>query len=152
MKKNKKESDAIIDFVDAVITVRQAIKQLAQKKIKDLHDRELTYEMLQVLLVLWKKNQVNQQEVANTVQKNKASLTPLIDNLVKKKLVTRSEDPGDRRNKIISLTQTGKQYKKKFAPMMTELYALIKGSIPDEKLQQTTTILLTASKNTIARK
>ena len=152
MKKNKKESGAIIEFVDAVINVRQAFKQLAQQKIKDLHDREISYEMLQVLLVLWKKNQVNQQEVANTVQKNKASLTPLIDNLVKKKLVTRSEDPGDRRNKIISLTPTGKQYKKKFAPMMTELYAIIKGDIPDEKLQQTTTILLTASRNTIARK
>jgi len=152
MKKNQKEGDAIIEFVDAVITVRQAIKQLAQQKIKDLHDREITYEMLQVLIVLWKKNQVNQQEVANTVQKNKASLTPLIDNLVKKKLVTRSEDPDDRRNKIISLTRTGKQYKKKFAPMMTELYSLIKGSIPDEKLQQTTTILLTASRNTITRK
>jgi DNA-binding MarR family transcriptional regulator len=152
MKKNQKEGDAIIEFVDAVITVRQAIKQLAQQKIKDLHDRELTYETLQVLLVLWKKNQVNQQEVANTVQKNKASLTPLIDNLVKKKLVTRSEDPRDRRNKIISLTRTGKQYKKKFAPMMTELYTLIKGSIPDEKLQQTTTILLTASRNTTAQK
>ena len=152
MKKNQKESDAIIEFVDAVINVRQAFKQLAQQKITDLHDREITYEMLQVLIVLWKKNQVNQQEVANTVQKNKASLTPLIDNLVKKKLVTRSEDPGDRRNKIISLTPTGKQYKKKFAPMMTELYAIIKGDIPDEKLQQTTTILLTASRNTIARK
>jgi MarR family transcriptional regulator, organic hydroperoxide resistance regulator len=151
MKKNKKESGTIIEFVDAVINVRQAFKQLAQQKIKDLHDREITYEMLQVLLVLWKRNQVNQQEVANTVQKNKASLTPLIDNLVKKKLVTRSEDPGDRRNKIISLTPTGKQYKKKFAPMMTELYAIIKGDIPDEKLQQTTAILLTASRNTISK-
>jgi DNA-binding MarR family transcriptional regulator len=148
IKKNKKESEAIVEFVDAVINVRHTIKQLAQQKIKDLHDRELSYEMLQVLLVLWKKNQVNQQEVADTIQKSKASLTPLIDKLVKKKLVTRSEDPGDRRNKIISLTNTGKQYKKKFAPMMTEMYALIKGSIPDEKLQQTTAILLTASSNT----
>src|ERR1700723_181319 len=115
MKRNQKEDDAIVEFVDAVITVRQAIKQLAQQKIKDLHDREITYEMLQVLIVLWKKHQVNQQEIANRVQKNKASLTPLIDSLVKKKLIIRSEDPGDRRNKIISLTRTGQQYKKKFA-------------------------------------
>jgi MarR family transcriptional regulator, organic hydroperoxide resistance regulator len=151
MKRNQKEGDVMIEFVDAVITVRQAIKQLAQQKIKDLHDREITYEMLQVLIVLWKKHQVNQQEIANRVQKNKASLTPLIDSLVKKKLIIRSEDPGDRRNKIISLTRTGQQYKKKFAPMITEIYALIKGNIPDEILQQTTTILLTASKNTIVR-
>jgi DNA-binding MarR family transcriptional regulator len=152
MKNLQNESDAIIEFVDALINARQAIKQLAQQKIKDLHDREITYEMLQVLIVLWKKHQVNQQEIANRVQKNKASLTPLIDSLVKKQLVTRETDPGDRRNNIISLTPTGKQYKKKFAPMMTEMYAIIKGSIPDQELQQTTTLLLTASGNTIVRK
>ncbi len=151
MKKMQQEGDAIIEFVDALINARQAIKQLAQQKIKDLHDREISYEMLQVLIVLWKKHQVNQQEIANRVQKNKASLTPLIDSLVTKKLVTRATDPADRRNKIISLTSTGKQYKKKFAPMMTEIYALMKGGIPDEKLRETTSVLLTASKNTTAR-
>jgi len=148
----KNNDAAVIEFVDAVITVRQTMKQLAQQKIKDLHDREITYEMLQVLMVLWKKNQVNQQEVANTVQKNKASLTPLIDNLVKKKLVTRSEDPRDRRNKIISLTPTGNRYKDKFAPMMTEMYTLIKANIPDEKLRQTARLLLAVSGNIIAGK
>jgi len=148
----KNNDAAVIEFVDAVITVRQTMNQLAQQKIKDLHDREITYEMLQVLMVLWKKNQVNQQEVANTVQKNKASLTPLIDNLVKKKLVTRSEDPRDRRNKIISLTPTGNRYKDKFAPMMTEMYTLIKANIPDEKLRQTARLLLAVSGNIIAGK
>src|ERR1700761_4062673 len=152
MKKNKPADNAIIEFVDAVILARQTMKQLAQQKIKDLHDREISYEMLQVLMVLWKKHRVNQQEVANRVQKNKASLTPLIDNLVKKKLVTRSEDPGDRRNKIISLTPTGQQYKKKFAPMMTEMYALIKGNIPDEKLSQITQLLLAVSEYMTAGK
>ena len=152
MKKNKPADNAIIEFVDAVILARQTMKQLAQQKIKDLHDREISYEMLQVLMVLWKKHRVNQQEIANRVQKNKASLTPLIDNLVKKKLVTRSEDPGDRRNKIISLTPTGQQYKKKFAPMMTEMYALIKGNIPDEKLSQITQLLLAVSEYMTAGK
>lgn len=147
MKKKGKDSKAVIEFVDSVITVRQAMKQLTQQKIKDLHDREITYEMLQVLMVLWKKNQVNQQEVANTVQKNKASLTPLIDNLVKKKLVTRSEDPGDRRNNIISLTHTGKQYKKKFAPMLAEIYSIVRGNIPDEKLNEAARVLLLVSEN-----
>jgi DNA-binding MarR family transcriptional regulator len=150
--KNKKDSEAIVEFVDAVINARHTIKQLAQQKIKDLHDRELSYEMLQVLLVLWKKNQVNQQEVADTIQKSKASLTPLIDKLVKKKLVTRSEDPADRRNKIISLTRTGKEYRKKFAPMMTDIYALIKGKIADEKLKEATGLLLAVSENITAGK
>ena len=145
MTKKKKDNDAVSGFVDAVITVRQAIKQLAQQKIREWHDRELTYEMLQVMMVLWRKHQVNQQEVANTVQKNKASLTPLIDKLVKIKLVTRSEDPNDRRNKIISLTSKGKEYKKKFSPMISEIYDLIKGDVSDEKLKEVSGVLLTLS-------
>ncbi|HEY4288498.1 MAG TPA: MarR family transcriptional regulator [Puia sp.] len=145
MTKKQKDYDVVSGFVDAVITVRQAIKQLAQQKIREWHDRELTYEMLQVIMVLWRKNQVNQQEVANTVQKNKASLTPLIDKLVKLNLVTRSEDPNDRRNKIISLTIKGKEYKKKFSPMLNEIYGLIGGHISDEKLKDVSGVLLTLS-------
>jgi DNA-binding MarR family transcriptional regulator len=147
MMKKQKDHEAISEFVDAVINVRQAMKQLAQQKIKERHDREMTYEMFQVMMVLWKKHQVNQQEVANAVQKNKASLTPLIDNLVKINLVTRSEDPDDRRNKIISLTKKGKEYKRKFAPMITEIYTIVKGNMPDEKLREITGLLLTVSGN-----
>jgi DNA-binding MarR family transcriptional regulator len=147
MIKKQKGQEAISGFVDAVINIRQAMKQLAQQKINERHDREMTYEMLQVMMVLWKKHQVNQQEVANAVQKNKASLTPLIDNLVKINLVTRSEDPDDRRNKIISLTNKGKEYKTKFAPMIAEIYAIIKGNMPDEKLREITGLLLTVSRN-----
>jgi len=142
MNKKQKDEEPVIGFVDAVINVRQAMKQISQQKIRERHDREMTYEMFQVLNVLWKKNQVNQQEVANTVQKNKASVTPLIDNLVKINLVTRSEDPEDRRNKIISLTNKGQEYKKKFTPMLNEIYTLIKGNIPDEKLVEITRLLL----------
>ncbi len=145
MTKKQKDNEAVSGFVDAVITVRQAIKQLAQQKIREWHDRELTYEMLQVMMVLWRKNQVNQQEVANTVQKSKASLTPLIDKLVKINLVTRSEDPNDRRNKIISLTNRGKEYKKKFSPMISEIYSLIQGNVSDKKLKEVSGVLLTLS-------
>jgi MarR family transcriptional regulator, organic hydroperoxide resistance regulator len=152
MIKKQKDHQAIVGFVDAVINVRQAMKQLTQQKIRERHDREMTYEMFQVLIVLWKKSQVNQQEVANAVQKNKASLTPLIDNLVKINLVTRSEDPGDRRNKIISLTNKGKEYKKKFAPVVAEIYTLIKGNMPDEKLAEITRLLLIVCGNIAAGK
>ncbi|GGB21198.1 hypothetical protein GCM10011511_51200 [Puia dinghuensis] len=145
MPKKSNGDDPIIGFVDAIINVRQAIKQLAMQKLRELHDREISYEMLQVMLVLWKKHQINQQEVADTVQKNKASLTPLIDNLVGKGLVTRSEDPVDRRNKIITLTKKGQDYRKKFTPMINDIYRLVKGDIPDGKLKEVTGLLLAVS-------
>ncbi|HLZ89955.1 MAG TPA: MarR family transcriptional regulator [Puia sp.] len=138
---------AIAGFVDAIICVRQAIKQLAQQKLRELHDREITYEMLQVLSVLWNKHQINQQEVANATQKNKASLTPLIDSLVRMGLITRSEDPDDRRNKIITLTPKGKEYRKKFSPMIEDIYEVVRGDISDAKLREITTLLLIVKEN-----
>jgi len=147
MKRKVGDGSAICDFVDALICARQAIKQLAQQKLRELYDREITYEMLQVLTVLWKKHQINQQEVANAIQKHKASLTPLLDNLAGMGLVTRSEDPEDRRNKIITLTKKGKEYKKKFAPMINSIYYIVKGNIPDEKLREMTGLMLLVSGN-----
>jgi DNA-binding MarR family transcriptional regulator len=147
MQRKNSEDTAISGFVDAIISVRQTIKQLAQQKLRELHDREITYEMLQVLIVLWKKHQINQQEVANATQKHKASLTPLLDSLAEMGLVTRGEDPGDRRNKIITLTKKGKEYKKKFSPMINDIYRVVKGNIPDHRLEELTGLLLNIKEN-----
>ena len=149
MQKTDPPDQAISEFVDALISVRQSIKQLAQQQLRQLHDREITYEMLQVLTVLWKKHQINQQEVANAIQKHKASLTPLLDSLVKMGLVTRAEDPIDRRNRIITLTKKGKDYKKKFSPMINDIYRAVKGNIPDHRLEEVTGLLLTIKENIV---
>lgn len=146
---NKDDNADMNYFVDAVITARQSIKHYFQQNIKETH-QEVTYEMFQVLNVLWKKNEVNQQEIANAVQKGKASLTPLIDNLAKINLVTRREDTADRRNKIISLTEEGKLYKKKFEPMMNEFFRLFNADIPEEKIKEVTVLLLKMSSRIIS--
>jgi DNA-binding MarR family transcriptional regulator len=138
---------SMIQFVDAVVSARQAIKLFLMPKIKELDGHEITYEMFQVLNVLWRKSEVNQQEIANAVQKGKASVTPLIDNLSRINLVTRTEDPNDRRNKIISLTSEGLLYREKFAPLLNEFYDTFKTGISDEKITEMTKILLKASKN-----
>ena len=142
----KKKQDITSEFAQAVIQVNTAFRQFIQQKFRQ-SKLDLTFEMFQVMVCLWQKDGVNQQEIAKAVQKNKASVTPLIDNLVKIDLVTRSEDTVDRRNKIISLTNKGKDYKKKFAPMISEIYASIKGDISDEKLKEITGLLLTVSRN-----
>ena len=147
MTRKHSDDTAIGEFVDAVISLRQSIKQLAQQKLRELHDREITYEMLQVLVVLWKKHEINQQEVANAIQKHKASLTPLLDSLVGMGLVTRSEDAADRRNKIITLTKKGKDYKKKFAPMINDIYRVVKGNVPDHQLREMAVLLLAVKEN-----
>ncbi|WPV01556.1 MarR family transcriptional regulator [Mucilaginibacter sp. cycad4] len=130
----------MVPFMDNLIAVRQAVKTFFQRRIKEL-DSDISYEMFQVLNVLWRKNEVNQQEIANAVQKGKASLTPLIDNLVKLQLVTRTEDSVDRRNKIITLTKEGQAFQKKMDPIFNDFYTQFGAGLSEKEIQ-TATIML----------
>jgi DNA-binding MarR family transcriptional regulator len=114
--------DTIIAFTRKIVTVNTAYRQFIQSKCKE-HNVDLTYEMLQVMACLWKKDGINQQEIANITVKDKASMTYLIDNLTKRGLVSRQEDANDRRNKLILLTEQGKCLKVKIQPIIDEMYA-----------------------------
>jgi len=120
----QEESKAIRQLINDIIALRVTIKQFYFQRVKELN-LDLTYEMVQVLAVLWRNKEVNQQDIADEVQKSKASVTPLIDNLCKRELVERIPDPNDRRNNRITLTEKGWDYQKKVEPIQKELYELI---------------------------
>ena len=117
----KTKSEVIVDFTRKILTVNTAYRQFLQCKLKE-HKTGLTYEMLQVMGCLWKKDGINQQEITNITVKDKASMTYLIDNLTKRNLVKRQEDINDRRNKLIFLTEQGKVLKNKIQPFIDEMY------------------------------
>ena len=117
----KTKSEVIVDFTRKILTVNTAYRQFLQCKLKE-HKIGLTYEMLQVMGCLWKKDGINQQEITNITVKDKASMTYLIDNLTKRNLVKRQEDINDRRNKLIFLTEQGKKLKIKIQPFIDEMY------------------------------
>jgi DNA-binding MarR family transcriptional regulator len=107
------------------------MKGFMRQKFKE-HDVNITFEMLQVLRFLWKQDGINQQEIADAILKDKASLTYLIDNLVRRKLVQRTEDSQDRRNKIITLTKEGQEMKDLILPWITEMFEIAGRDIPNE--------------------
>lgn len=69
---------------------------------------EITPEQWTVLCFLWKEDGVTQQKLCDATFKDKPSMTRLIDNLVKLKLVKRESTSADRRANLIYLTQEGK--------------------------------------------
>ena len=118
---NKKETTAL--FARTIIRVNLAFRQFIQARFK-AHNVDLTYEMLQVLACLWQQDGINQQEIADLTVKDKASMTYLIDNITRRGLVYRQEDSTDRRNKLIFLTEEGKELKKRIQPWVEEMYEL----------------------------
>lgn len=140
------ETEHIRILKDTITNLRVGMKKDIQKQLRE-GNFDITYEMLQVLSLLWRKSDLNQQDIANELQKNKASITPLIDNLSKRKLVVRTEDSSDRRNKIISLTKLGKDYKEEFLPLTNELFNRMGEGIPKDELTIAISVLKQMSKN-----
>lgn len=65
----------------------------------------ITPEQYLVLDILWEKQSLSQQNIADIIQKDKNSVTKIIDSLEKKQLVKRVTDKKDRRINKIELTE-----------------------------------------------
>ena len=109
------------ECIRQLIRTRMASRQAMQRLLKDI-GAGITFEMLQVLSCLWSEQGISQQTLAERTAKDKACLTNLMNNLEKKGHVCRREDPADRRNKLVFLTEEGERFRRWIAPHMDEYY------------------------------
>ena len=131
------KNEVFSQLAAATIKAQSEFKSFLRNKFKE-HQIDLTFEMLQVLTHLWEKDGVNQQELANLLHKDKASLTYLIDNLSKRGLVKRTEDADDRRNKIITLLPEAIRLRHVLRPWVDEMYAIAGKDISVQQLKDAT--------------
>ena len=84
-----------------------AVARRLQKNFR-LAGLEITIEQWSVLYHLWKQDGMSQQELCNRTFRDKPSITRLIDNLEKQKLVKRMPSKEDRRINLVCLTESAK--------------------------------------------
>ena len=85
-----------------------AVARRLQKNFKQ-NGMEITIEQWSVLYHLWKEEGLSQQELCNATFRDKPSITRLVDNLEKLKLVKRVPSKEDRRINMIYLTDAAKK-------------------------------------------
>ncbi len=127
-QKTKMKSELALELGRSMSELRNYVRQYIQVKIKE-NGINITFEMLEVMACLWKKDGINQQEIADLTFRDKSSMTYLLDNLVKRKMVKRVEDENDRRNKLIYLTGEGNNLKEQLYPWVTEVYEIASGDV-----------------------
>ena len=94
---------------------------------------EISPEQWTVLIFLWEKDGVTQQELCNATFKDKPSMTRLIDNMERQHLLVRISNKKDRRTNLIHLTRTGKSLEGKARHIANEtLKQALEGITPDE--------------------
>ncbi|MGL5731601.1 MAG: MarR family winged helix-turn-helix transcriptional regulator [Bacteroidales bacterium] len=104
-----------------IIKTQNSFKSKVQAQLNTMN-LDITFEMLQVLVKLWKEDGINQQELSRRLLKDKSSLSYVLNNLEKRKLIIRKEDSSDKRNKLLILTDKGLDLKDIFDPAMNNIY------------------------------
>ena len=89
-----------------------AVARRLQKNFKDA-EIEITIEQWSVLYHLWKEDGQSQQQLCEATFRDKPSITRLVDNLEKSKLVKRVASKNDRRSNLIFLTKEAKSLEQK---------------------------------------
>jgi DNA-binding MarR family transcriptional regulator len=85
-----------------------AIARRLQKNFK-LSNIDITIEQWSVLYHLWKQDGLSQQQLCDATFRDKPSITRLVDNLEKLKMVKRVASKNDRRINMIYLSKEAKE-------------------------------------------
>ncbi len=95
---------------------------------------ELTKEQLRVIFLLYHKEQSSPGEIALAFGVPKANVTSVINRLVNKGLVSRHENPSDRRRYLLSLTDEGKSRVVRLREIRIATITRVLERMPDDAL------------------
>jgi DNA-binding MarR family transcriptional regulator len=86
------------------------LKQYLAAKLRK-NDVPLTPEQFMLIDLLWNQGEMTQQQLADQLQKDKNSVTKLVDAIEKKGFVIRKQNPHDRRANTLVLTEKANELK-----------------------------------------
>ena len=101
----------------------------------------VTIEQFSILVVLFYQNGINQKELGTLLGRDKTTITRIISNMVKSKVIYRVSDKRDSRGKLIYLTPKGEAIQKKAVKVSGKLYQKVVGNIQEKDLTQGMTLV-----------
>jgi DNA-binding MarR family transcriptional regulator len=108
---------------------------------------DITGEQWMLLHLLWQEEGRSQQQLADTLGKNKASIVPMLDRLEKKNIIVRVPDKSDGRQKLIYLTSQGRSFEVELEALNSENLERSQKSISSEDLKNCRAVLQQMIKN-----
>ena len=131
-------------FEDNVIYLIGEITRLAHKRVTAIfvsNDFDVTVEQFGLLALLWYQEGINQQTIANQLNRDKTTITRIIENMIKRNLIVKVPDQLDKRNKLIYLTDKGKSLQKDMIEATGVVYMDALKNISETKVRATTKVL-----------
>lgn len=130
-------SETIFHTIESTI---KEYRKFAQKNISD-NIKDITIDQGLVLLFLNKHPDLTQREIAELVFKDNASMTRMINTMVRKKYLIRTLNKEDRRRFNLEITTKGKDVLKTLPPIIQNNRNSSLSGITKNELQQLEIIL-----------
>lgn len=130
------------DALDNII-----FEQRFQKKVMNKF-RELSKNQPRVIKIIGIEGKTTPSTIGNYTGMDRSSLTRMIDDLEKKGIVFRENDPEDRRKVLISLTDKGLEYCDYFDKVINEILAVMDQYDVEDYLRSLETMVTILKKTT----
>ena len=101
-----KPEPAASDFLEALTKVSRQVRTAFNQQVTA---HGLTYPRARALFRLAKRQKMTQTELACELELEQATLVRLLDRMEENRLIQRQPDPGDRRAKLVVLTEYGEE-------------------------------------------
>jgi MarR family transcriptional regulator, organic hydroperoxide resistance regulator len=101
-----------------------------------LEDFNLAPEQNLVMMLLWEKDGLTQNQLAENLGKDKTNIARMASNLEKKGFIKRTSCQDDRRSLKLYLTDTGKILGEKVLPITEEFNSLVCKNISSEEIAE----------------
>ena len=127
----EKLKDIIFYNMDKAI---KSYRMYAQKKLKE-NGFKITIDQWLIIKAILENPTITQQEIAKNVFKDNASVTRIIDLLVKSEYLERKDNPDDRRKSNLVVTEEGKSIIYKVQDLILENRKNALDTISTEELE-----------------
>lgn len=98
------------------------------------HNIDITAEQFSILVVLWYRDGISQKEISEHLNRDKTTITRVLMNMKKNKLIKQVTDAEDNRSNLIYLTAKGKEIQKAGVQVSGQLYMKVLKGIPQDQL------------------
>jgi DNA-binding MarR family transcriptional regulator len=125
-----------LDAIQGVGPLARRLSQLHTRLWNEHVDRELTGPQYTVLALLDAHGDMDQGTLGTLAFLDKSTAAPLLERLHRRGLVDITRDPGDRRRKVVHLTEEGRELTVRLAPAAVGVSERILGPFSPEEHDQ----------------
>jgi DNA-binding MarR family transcriptional regulator len=116
--------------------VQQAARTLMYRRFNAL-GVELTPEQWMVLVRLWERTELTQNDLCEATLRDKATMSRIVEGMQARGLVKRRPDPEDARNRLVSLTPEAHRLRRAVMPAVRAMVEQLEAGVDERDLQIT---------------